>query len=415
MTTDKKTGRRGTTGVGIMFASNGAIFAALLPWYPTIATRLNLSAVEFGFMVASFAVGAIVSSALPARLIARHGPVKVSIVGTVLLALAIIAAPWATTGWMFAACLFFAGFFDAIVDVAQNVAGIRVQDAVGRSILSSMHAFWSLGGVASGAISTAAAAAGVDMRLQLAIMGVAGVTLVSIGALMTAPLSTNPAPAAAPAAPAAPTGSRSQRWGRVTLLALPLVVIAICGTMIEDIANNWAAMAGMQLAGLPAQVAGLAFTVVIGAQCIGRFTGDLLIQKWGRVNVARVGGLMIALGGLVLILNRGDIGALFFALAAMGYGSATLVPSAFSAAAKLPGISEGAGVTIISWLMRLGFLFTSPLIGTITDTAGLRWGLGTLIIIGIATVILAGALRPRPTTAEAEEVTHHDELRAGAS
>ncbi|WP_307785420.1 MFS transporter [Microbacterium hibisci] len=412
MTTDKKTGRRGITGVGIMFASNGAIFAALLPWYPTIATRLNLSAVEFGFMVASFAVGAIVSSALPARLIARYGPVKVSIVGTVLLALAIIAAPWATTGWMFAACLFFAGFFDAIVDVAQNVAGIRVQDVVGRSILSSMHAFWSLGGVASGAISTAAAAAGVDMRLQLAIMGVAGATLVIVGALMTASLSANPAPAAAPAAT---TGSRSQRWGRVTLLALPLVIIAICGTMVEDIANNWAAMAGMQLVGLPAQVAGLAFTVVIGAQCIGRFTGDLLIERWGRANVARLGGAMIALGGLVLVLNRADIGALFFGLAAMGYGSATLVPSAFSAAAKLPGISEGAGVTIISWLMRLGFLFTSPLIGTITDTAGLRWGLGTLIIIGITTVTLAGALRPRPTSTETEVVPSRDKAGVGAA
>lgn len=412
MTTDKKTGRRGITGVGIMFASNGAIFAALLPWYPTIATRLNLSAVEFGFMVASFAVGAIVSSALPARLIARYGPVKVSIVGTVLLALAIIAAPWATTGWMFAACLFFAGFFDAIVDVAQNVAGIRVQDVVGRSILSSMHAFWSLGGVASGAISTAAAAAGVDMRLQLAIMGVAGATLVIVGALMTASLSANPAPAAAPAAT---TGSRSQRWGRVTLLALPLVIIAICGTMVEDIANNWAAMAGMQLVGLPAQVAGLAFTVVIGAQCIGRFTGDLLIERWGRANVARLGGAMIALGGLVLVLNQADIGALFFGLAAMGYGSATLVPSAFSAAAKLPGISEGAGVTIISWLMRLGFLFTSPLIGTITDTAGLRWGLGTLIIIGITTVTLAGALRPRPTSTETEVVPSRDRAGVGAA
>ena len=68
-----------------------------------------------------------------------------------------------------AACIFFAGFFDAIVDVAQNVVGVAVQDNSGRSILSSMHALWSLGGVISGAASTAAATAGTDMRLYLAV------------------------------------------------------------------------------------------------------------------------------------------------------------------------------------------------------------------------------------------------------
>lgn len=400
MTSARIINRRSVSGVGIMFASNGAIFAALLPWYPSIAARLGLSAVEFGFIVASFAVGAIASSALPARLIARFGPTAVSIAGTALLALSIAAAPWATAGWMLAGCIFLAGFFDAIVDVAQNVAGIRVQDAVKRPILSSMHAFWSLGGVAGGAISTAAAGAGLDARLHLAIMAGAGAALVSSGALLTSRLSRDTTPKTSSIA--APS-SRLQRWGRVTLLVLPLVLIAVCGTMVEDIANNWAAMAGVQLGGLSASVAGVAFTIVIGAQCIGRFTGDLLITKWGRVNVARLGGVTIAVGGLILVTARGDVGAVLVGLAAAGYGSATLVPSALSAAATLPGVSQGAGVTIVSWLMRLGFLFTSPMIGLVTDSVGLRWGLATLIAIGVVTAAFSGALRSRPEPLSARD------------
>ena len=39
-------------GVGVLFASNGVIFAALLPWYPLITARLGLSATEFGLIVA---------------------------------------------------------------------------------------------------------------------------------------------------------------------------------------------------------------------------------------------------------------------------------------------------------------------------------------------------------------------------
>lgn len=386
---EKSRGFRAAGGVGVMFASNGAIFAALLPWYPLLADRLDLSPVEFGFIVASFAVGAIVSSALPAPLIARFGAVPVAVVGTVLLALAIMSAGWAVTGWMFALSIFFAGFFDAVVDVAQNVAGIRVQDAVGRSILSSMHALWSLGGVASGALSTAAAASGIDMRLYLAVIGVLCVVLVSVGGAMIGALAV---PRAEPASEH-DAGSRAALWRMVGLAALPLVVIAICGTMVEDVANNWAAMAGVEIGGLEPQVAGIAFTVVLGSQCIGRFTGDLLIQRFGRVAVARTGGVLIALGGILVVTTAAVPATLFIGLALAGYGSATLVPSALGAAAKLRGVSEGAGVTIVSWLMRVGFLITSPIIGGITDLVDLRWGLALLVVVGVATVLLSGALR----------------------
>lgn len=386
--------RSATIGVGVLFASNGALFAALLPWYPLLTERLSLTATQFGLIVASFAVGAIASSALPPRLIARFGPVRVSLFGTVILAAAIAAVPWAPAGWAFALALFVAGFVDAIVDVAQNVAGVRVQDAAGRPILSSMHALWSLGGVASGALSTVSAAAGVDPRTHLAIIAVAGTALVSLGGRLIGRLADNP-PAAV--LDADTPGVARRRWRSVALVALPLVIVAICGTMVEDVANNWAALAGVRLAGLDVTVAGIAFTVTIGSQCVGRFTGDLLIGRFGAGRIARVGGGLIALGGVLVVVATSPL-PLFACLIMAGYGSATLVPSAFNAAARLPGISQGGGVTIISWLMRVGFLVTSPIIGAVTDSAGLRWGMGALILIGVTTVILAGAL-DRPSTA----------------
>ncbi|THG30191.1 MFS transporter [Naasia lichenicola] len=371
-----------------MFASNGAIFAALLPWYPTISDRLALSASEFGVIVASFAVGAIVSSALPAPLIARFGPVRVAILGTVLLAASIASVGWITEGWMFALSIFFAGFFDAVVDVAQNVAGIRVQDAVRRSILSSMHALWSLGGVLSGALSTAAAAAGWDIRAYLALVALAVIASVAIGGALIGPVASSAD--RSPGHEAARAAGRS--WRVVLVAAMPLVVLAICGTAVEDIANNWAAMAAVDIGGQPVDLAGLGFVVVIGSQCIGRFVGDPLIQCFGRRDVSRFGGVLTAIGGLLVVTAQADSGRLFVGLAFAGYGAATLVPSALTAAATIPGMSEGAGVTIVSWLMRLGFLGTSPLIGVVTDSVGLRWGLCVLVLVGVAAALLAGAL-----------------------
>lgn len=74
------------------------------------------------------------------------------------------------------------------------------------------------------------------------------------------------------------------------------------------------------------------------------------------------------------------------------------MPSAFAAAARLPGMSEGAGVTVVSWLMRLGFLATSPVIGLISSMTGLRWALGLLIVVGLLVVLSAPALRASPRT-----------------
>lgn len=385
--------RRGALGVGLMFASNGAVFAALLPWYPLLAERLALGPAQFGFIVASFAVGGIVSSAAPAPLIARFGPVRVAFGMTILLAMAVAAAPWSGTGWLLAGSLFLVGLFDAIVDVAQNVSGIRVEDSAGRPILSSMHALWSLGGVAGGIASTAAAAAGADIRVYLAGAAAVAVLLVGAGALLLRDLPGSPAHAHT----SAETGAAS-RWKVVALAALPLVVVAVAGTMVEDVANNWAALSAVRIAGMAPTLAGIAFIVVIGSQCIGRFTGDALIHRYGRAQIARLGGAFIAVGGLLVVTTHDVVWQLLLGLALTGFGSATIVPSALAAAGKIPGVSEGAGVTLVSWLMRLGFLFTSPLIGSIAAATELRVGLALLIPIGIATFVLAGRLAPRVQT-----------------
>ncbi|WP_440696659.1 MFS transporter [Clavibacter nebraskensis] len=411
MTTPTPPDRRAIAGVGLAFASNGAIFASLLPWYPLLAERLDLGPAAFGLVVACFAVGSIASSAAPAPLLARFGPVPVAVVGTALVGVAVASAAWSGAGWMLAVALLAAGFLDAVVDVAQNVAGIRVQDAAGRSILSSMHALWSLGAVAGGAVSTVAAAAGADVRLHLALSGVACLALVAVGGRLIGPAARAPgtpsaadadASASASATVPASDARRRGRLRRVLAVSLPLVAVAICGTMVEDVANNWAALSAVRIGGLPADVAGLAFIVVIGSQCVGRFSGDALIQRSGRAAVARLGGALIAVGGILVVTTHGQVATLLLGLALAGYGSATLVPSAMSAAAEIPGVSAGAGVTLVSWLMRLGFLVTSPLIGGLTEAVDLRLGLGLVVVVGAAAALLAGALGGRgPRTVDA--------------
>ncbi len=55
-------------GSRLLFASNGALYASLLPWYPTLSDELSVNSSRFGLIVACCAVGSICSSALPPRL-----------------------------------------------------------------------------------------------------------------------------------------------------------------------------------------------------------------------------------------------------------------------------------------------------------------------------------------------------------
>ena len=382
------------------------MLASILPWYPLLVDRLGLNSWQFGLAVACYAAGSLLSSGLPAALIARFGAHRVVIGGTVLLGLAAATTAWSVNGLMMAICLLLLGCCDAIVDVAQNVVGIAVQERLRRTILSSMHALWSLGGLLSGAAATVAASSGVDMRVWLAAVAIIAVAVTILGRRLigdgAAPRRVADSDAAGDTEPASPDVEPGQGPTRsktaILLAALPLAIIAICGSAVEDIANNWAGLAAVRLAGVPAASAGIAFSIVIGSQCLGRFSGDVLVMRFGAGRIARIGGGMIALGGLGAVFAEEPV-LLLIAMAALGFGSATLVPGALGAAAQLPGVGRAGGVTLVNWLMRVGFLGTSPLVGLIAAEAGLRWGLSLLVMVGVLTAVFAHRLDP-PRRAE---------------
>src|SRR5689334_9092764 len=78
-----------------------------------------------------------------------------------------------------------------------------------------------------------------------------------------------------------------------------------------------------------------------------------------------------------------------------GLGVATLVPAAMHTADGLPGLPRGVGLTVVSWLLRVGFLLSPPVVGLIADLASLRVGLLSVVFAGIVTVVLGRGLLNR--------------------
>ena len=134
----------------------------------------------------------------------------------------------------------------------------------------------------------------------------------------------------------------------------------------------------------------------IAAQFIGRLLGDPMTDRWGRERVAAAGGLLVALG-FVLVIAAPVYAVAFAGFTLAGFGCATLVPAAFAAAGRLPGFAHGTGIALLGWLMRLGFLFTSPVIGVLSDATSLRAAMLVPLAAGLIAALIAHGIRRAAT------------------
>ena len=433
--------RRARLGAALLFLVNGAVFANLLPRLPQIKDAFELSNSVYGFVVIAFPLGSLLAGTAPAPIMRRWGSGRTAVMGSVAIALMILLA--GVSGGIgggllvllaYIVPLMLAGMLDAITDTAQNAQALDVQRAMGRSILNSMHALWSLGSVIGGLMGTAALALQVPLAMHLAISGIlfsavavfAGTRVLTMeevarvrplaesSAQQDALPADGPEPAqdlpglseqdapgvaaaahepssgAASAATASPGSAGPAR--RAVLMLLLISVVSITGVMVEDLGQNWSALYLSQVLEASATRAGLGLVALMCAQFIGRLLGDRMVDRLGHVTMARLGAVGIAAGlGLVVAAPAPAAAVAGFFLA--GLGSATLVPSAYHAADLVPGLRPGTGLAVVSWLMRGAFLSLSPFVGVVSDALGLRLAFLVIPVAAVLAVLAAGHLR----------------------
>ena len=281
--------------MALLFLTNGAVPANLVPLFPSIKSGLGLSNAQFGFAIAAGPIGALCSGLLAGMLIRRFRSSRVAVTGmiaaTVCALLAGIAPSWA----LLAGSLFLLGAIDSVVDVGQNSHGLRVQRRYGRSILNSFHAIWSIGAVLGALMGGVAAGLGIPVPIHLTISAAIFTTVNLIGYRFLLP---GPEPAAAPEQVLAGDGPASRTRNAVRLgtwaTLIALGVIAVSGSIVEDAGNSWAAVYLSGSLGAGATIAAFGFVALAGMQFVGRIIGDRLVDRFGQRAVARTGGAITA-------------------------------------------------------------------------------------------------------------------------
>ena len=385
MQTSERVLKRAHIAAALFFFTNGAVFANLVPRYPEIKESLGLSATVYGTVLAMNPIGAIAAGVAAGALIRRFGSAWIAAFGTLTLGLGVAAAAWAPNVWLLGLGLLVAGAFDAITDVAQNAQALRVQSARGRSIINSMHALWSLGAVGGGGMAAGAIALGIPLKWHLLI---SSTLLVGVSFFARSWALPGPEDEAGEQHEKAASGARGRIGTAIALSLVALVLIAIGGGLVEEVAFSWASLYLRNEAGAPAALAASGFIGLVGAQFIGRMVSDKLVDRFGARAVVSVAGILIA-AGIGLAVGVPTVWGVCIGFALAGFGCAPTIPLAMQQADRLPGLRPGTGLTIVTWLMRLAFLVAPPLVGMIADASSIRVGLLVTLSGGVLVLVLA--------------------------
>ena len=364
--------------ISTLFLLNGIMIGVWAAHVPVVQQHAGIDTGVLGFLLLTIAGGAISAMPLAGVLLGRWGTRPLALVAGCLFAAACAALMSVThVAALFAAGYAF-GFTNGTLGVSINANASEVETARGIPTMSSIHGFWSLGGLLGAALGGVLIGAGLgDGRgamLAAAVMAVA--VLVCAPRLLTTP----------PAAKQA-----SQQGSHFALPrgpALFLGLLALLSFAVEGALVDWSALLVTSRTGVSAASAALGYSAFSITMAACRFLGDGLVQRFGALRVLRFGGLGLCCGLMLAVVSTQLwLSALGFAL--IGLSAANVVPVLFSAASRIPGMSTGGGLATVATLGSAGLLLAPPLIGSIAAHTSLAVALGLLSLSGLVIALNA--------------------------
>lgn len=364
--------------IAAMFFLNGALFGIWASRIPAFKSRFGLDDGMLGLLLLCLAAGAIVSFPLAGRLSDRFGAARLTRLAAQAYVLALVLLPFASTPFMLGAALVFFGMTHGAMDVAMNGWGAEVESRLGRPIMSSLHAAFSLGaglGAASGYL-TIALDMNVSLHFWLFGIGLGALTL-SLAAIAW------PRPTPHPGATtfALPHG------------ALVLVgIIALCASMGEGAMADWSAVFLNTISGMSQAQAALGYAAFSTAMVLMRLAGDRLVMRFGPVVILQASGVVSGIGVSCALLG-GASGMSIAGFAMVGLGYANVMPIAFSRAANDPVMPSGQAIAAVATLGYGGMLMGPPIIGYIASFTSLATSFMLLFPLACVIIALASSVR----------------------
>ncbi|MBD2846294.1 MFS transporter [Paenibacillus sp. IB182496] len=379
-------------GLLVIFALPGFAFASWVSRTTTIRDQLDASTSQMGFLLLGLATGSIVGLTGSGRLISRLGARRSIAASTMLLALGFIAAGAGTAVALapviFAGLLIF-GIGYGVLDVAMNVEGGSLEQALGRNVMPLLHALFSLGMLLGALAGTAAIAAQLPVSIHLAAVGLAlGGGVYALSRCLPPATGREAAEEREADVPGASRASGARLsakiWREPRVWMIGLIVLG--AAFSEGAASDWIPLAMVDGYGVEAATGSLVYGFFVGAMLVARLAGGYMLDRFGRVAVLRGCAALSVAGLLVFIFGSGTAAAATGAVL-WGLGASVGFPVGLSAAGDEPR-GAAARVSAVAMIGYFAFLVGPPSLGLLGEQIGLR----RAMLVVLAMVLLAGLL-----------------------
>ena len=362
-------------GTRTIFLINGLGMSAWAPLVPFARDRLQLSGASLGALLLCLGIGSLAAMPVTGTLVARFGCRRVMGFSTLLVLLMMPLLATADSHLVMAAALMLFGAGLGMLDVAMNYQAVQVEQAADKPMMSGFHGFFSLGGIlGAGTVSLLLSRAFTPLHATLVVMAVMLLLLLwRLPVLMNQRLH-----------------QPDQPWlviprGWVAFLGLLCFILFLAEGAVLD----WGALLLLQNPAMSPAYAGLGYAVFSVAMTLGRFSGDKIIQRFGRYPVMLTGALTAAAGmTLAVWLPWPEIALLAFLL--VGFGLSNTVPMLFNAAGNQQDMPANLAISAMTTLGYAGILSGPALIGFISQWISLS---GAFLTIALLLLAVAASAR----------------------
>ncbi|SCD44333.1 Predicted arabinose efflux permease, MFS family, partial [Streptomyces sp. SolWspMP-sol7th] len=351
--------------ITVFFALDGFVFAGWVVRIPAIKEQTHASASALGLALLGVSAGAIVTMALVGRACRHFGNHPVTAVCAVLVSLAIALPPHMHTAWSLGAVLLVFGIGYGGINVAMNSAAVDLVNALGRPVMPSFHAAFSLGGMLGAGLG-GLVASHLSPSWHLAMLAVIGllVTAATTPTLLRhrapgTPAPSRPAklaPEAGLAEPSGGTAAKAPAHGKITGVVVILGVVALCSSYGEGAMADWGALHLDQDLDASAGTASAGYSLFALAMMIGRLSGTTLLERIGPTTTV-VGGAFVSAAGMLIAALAPTLWLALVGFTVMGLGVANIFPATIGRAGTIAGPS---GVATASTLGYGGLLLGPP-------------------------------------------------------
>ena len=362
--------------LGAMFFFMGICFASWAARIPDIQAKFQLSEGQLGTLLLCLPIGSMLGLPIAGWSVHRYGSRSVILICSFAYALTLPLIGLAPSLWTIAPVLMGFGVLGNIMNISLNTQALGLENQFGKSILASFHGIWSMAGFSGAGVGAGMIFLQFSPAAHYAVVALLSAVLILLSQKFV--INDKPAPGE--------LGGLVLR--KPDALLLRIGVISFLGMMAEGCMFDWSGVYFNKIVEAEPQYVSLGYVCFMGAMASGRFVTDKASNRFGKVPVLQVSGLLIFFGLLLSVLFPNLFTAAVGFLM-VGVGVASIVPVSYGIAGRSKLYSPSVALALVSTISFFGFLVGPPLIGFVAEIFDLKVSFALIGINGLGILLLS--------------------------